>query len=122
MTEAAEITLTLNKNEEDNDVTDGSTADVEEDNTEIMKDGLERKKRMVKKKRKIYFRSDFVGDDSSCSSSDDEGGKKKTSSTSIVDQNPVCNVNLSVCLNFWLVPIMYLYRKIFSTEKNLVMI
>jgi len=65
-------------------ITDGSTADVEDDNdVDITKSGKVRKKRKVKKK--VYFRSDFVGDGSS---SDEDAGKTKAVVPGICDQNP----------------------------------
>lgn len=71
--------------------TDGSTADVEDD--EEVGSGKERKKRKVKRK-KIYFRSDFVGDESSS----DEDDKNNALSKTISQQNPH---DLNWAMWFW---------------------
>ena len=65
----------------------GSTADNKDTG---MNDGVETNQQKAKKK-KIYFRSDFVGDGSSDEDSDDsdEERKPKEKSSSITQCNPV---------------------------------
>ena len=72
---------------EDDSITEGSTADVEEDELARSDDNKRKKRKIKKKKKKVYYRSDFVGNPSSSEDEDDTEQKKNT--FAIQDMNPV---------------------------------
>jgi len=84
----------------DESVTDGSTADVEDDVSEVGV-GKKRKKRKLKRKKKLHFRSDFVGNTSS--SDEDDAVRSKKVVASIRNRNPA---DLGWMMWFWYYVVM----------------